>query len=178
MTAKDLQNQQQVAIKFERTPVAAGTGNDFEFSDEYEYYRRLKHLDFIPALHRCEEGNNGMRILVFELVGPSLTDLVGFLARVSGTAHPERLSMKTVCILADQMIKKLRTIHRRRVVHRDIKPGNIAIGLGKAQNKFYLLDFGAAVPLDDRTKRHLDPAGDLKLTTWKYASASAHEGFG
>lgn len=56
-------------------------------------------------------------ILVMDLLGPSLEDLFNFCSR--------RFTMKTVLMLADQMVGRIEFIHNKSFIHRDIKPGMI-----------------------------------------------------
>ena len=45
-------------------------------------------------------------------------------------------------MLADQMITRLEYIHKKYILHRDIKPDNFTIGRGKQSHIIYLIDFG------------------------------------
>lgn len=53
--------------------------------------------------------------------------------------------MRTVLLLAEQMISALEYIHNRGIVHRDLKPANFCIGYGAYKNQIFLVDFGLAI---------------------------------
>ncbi len=42
------------------------------------------------------------------------------------------------------MLSRIEFIHSRYFLHRDIKPDNFIIGLGKRQHLIYVIDFGLA----------------------------------
>jgi serine/threonine protein kinase len=60
-----------------------------------------------------------------------------------------KFSLKTTLMLADQLIQRIEYIHSRLYLHRDIKPDNFIMGLGKRQHYVYTVDFGL-------TKRYRD----------------------
>lgn len=65
----------------------------------------------IPAIKWC--GSEGdYNVMVMELLGPSLEDLFNFCSR--------RFSLKTVLLLADQLITRIEDIHYRNFIHRYI----------------------------------------------------------
>jgi len=54
----------------------------------------------------------------------------------------KKFSLKTVLMLADQMISALEALHSAGFIHRDIKPDNLLMGQGRKENQLYLIDFG------------------------------------
>ena len=109
-------------------------------------------------------------VLVMDLLGPSLEDLFNFCSR--------RFTMKTVLMLADQMIGRIEFVHNKNFIHRDIKPDNFLMGIGRHCNKLFLIDFGLAKKYrDSRTRAHIPYREDKNLTgTARYASINAHLG--
>ena len=89
-----------------------------------------------------------------------------------------RFTMKTVLMLADQMIGRIEYVHNKNFIHRDIKPDNFLMGIGRHCNKIFLIDFGLAKKYrDNRTRQHIPYREDKNLTgTARYASINAHLG--
>ena len=81
-------------------------------------------------------------------------------------------------MLADQMLSRIEFIHSRYFLHRDIKPDNFIIGLGKRQHLIYVIDFGLAKRYRDaRSGEHIPYREGKSLTgTARYASLDTHLG--
>ena len=59
-------------------------------------------------------------------------------------------------MLADQMIGRIEFIHNKNFIHRDIKPDNFLMGIGRHCNKLFLIDYGLAKKFrDNRTRQHI-----------------------
>ena len=108
--------------------------------------------------------------MVFDLLGPSLENLFNFCGR--------RFSLKTVLMLADQLLQRLEFIHSKAVIHRDIKPENFLMGTGRSGNQVYVTDLGLATERRELQMK-TDPAGAAKrhlIGTARFASINGHLG--
>jgi len=109
-------------------------------------------------------------VMVMDLLGASLEDLFNFCSR--------RFTMKTVLMLADQMIDRIEYVHSKNFIHRHIKPDNMGMGTGKHSNTLFLVDFRLAKKYrDTKTRQHIPYREEQNLVgTARYASINAHLG--
>jgi serine/threonine protein kinase len=136
---------------------------------ESKIYRYLQGGIGIPNIYWYGvEGD--FNVMVIDLLGPSLEDLMNLCNR--------RFSLKTVLMLADQMITRVEYIHAKNFLHRDIKPDNFLMGLNRKTTQVYIIDFGLTKKYRDaKTQQHIAYREGKSLTgTARYTSINTHLG--
>jgi serine/threonine-protein kinase len=135
--AEDTRLRRTVALKFlHREAVEDGESRD-RFLREAEAAASLDHPN-ICTVHGIEEAEGHLFIVMAFCEGSSLKDRI----------RERPLPLAEALDIAIQAAEGLRVAHEKGVVHRDLKPGNLAL-TGKGQVK--VVDFGLA-QLSGRTK--------------------------
>ncbi|KAL2728383.1 casein kinase I isoform alpha-like isoform X1 [Vespula maculifrons] len=160
----NIANGEEVAVKLENV-----RARHPQLLYESKLYKILHGGIGIPHI-RWYGTEREYNVLVMDLLGPSLEDLFTFCSR--------RFTIKTVLMLADQMIGRIEFVHCKHFIHRDIKPDNFLMGIGRHCNKLFLIDFGLAKKYrDSQSRMHIVYREDKNLTgTARYASINAHLG--
>ena len=165
---ENLISGEEVAIKLE--PVKT---RHPQLAYEYRLYRVLGQKGGGVGIPNVKWfGKEGdYNVLILDLLGPSLEELFTFCNR--------KFSLKTVIMLADQLIHRLEYVHSRNYIHRDIKPDNFLVGKNE-QNAhiIHVIDFGLAKRYRDaKTHQHIAYSEHKNLTgTARYASINTHLG--
>ena len=122
-----------------------------------------------PKFYSFQEETD-LSIILMELYGKSLSTLFH--------ENSHSFSLKTVLIIAIQLLNSLEYLHNRSIVHRDIKPENIVIGLGSNYNQFILVDYGLSLFYRDVNTHEIDPMVQQStfIGTSRYASINTHLG--
>ncbi|VUZ51110.1 unnamed protein product [Hymenolepis diminuta] len=161
---RNIKTDEEVAIKVESSQIKHP-----QLFYEAKLYKILSGGDGIPRVRYFERASD-YSFLVMDLLGPSLQDLYMYCSK--------HFSLKTVLMLAFQMIFRVEYIHSRSFLHRDIKPDNFLMGVGRNSYKVYMVDLGLAKKYQcPRTKEHISYRDGKNLTgTARYASINTHIG--
>lgn len=112
------------------------------FLIEAKHLQDLKHFDSIVTIFDCFEENNTAYIIMEYIEGPTLYQYV----KENGTfLFSEFLDLLT------PLMQSLISIHKTGLIHRDISPDNLILGM---DNQLHLIDFGAASKKDLHSKKN------------------------
>lgn len=107
----------------------------------------------------------GFNFLAIELLGPSLQKLFN-------DCH-KKFDIDTICKIGVQIVDRLENLHDLGIIHCDLKPDNMAVGLNDS-SKLFLIDFGLAMTLQNLNV-------PLRLNSTRgslmYCAIGAHEGY-
>ena len=166
----DTTTSTDVAIKIEKRKQRSKRRH---LTNEGEIYAKLRAKNFIFApniLYYGEEeelGREEVQILVMEKLGASLLDV-----------YKERgcFSVVDVRKLAVQLISCLQSLHELNIVHSDVKPSNILMGVGEESDSVRLVDFGLSASYwDESSDSHCGLKYDCPIKgTLMYMSINSH----
>ncbi|XP_054287372.1 casein kinase I isoform X2 [Macrosteles quadrilineatus] len=178
---KNLYNNEHVAIKMEPMKSKAP-----QLHLEYRFYKLLgthvgrsggnRSANFPEGMAAVytygKTSDNQYNALVLELLGPSLEDLFNVCKRT--------FSLKTILMIAIQLLHRIEYVHGRHLIYRDVKPENFLIGRTstKKDRIIHIIDFGLAKEyIDLETNKHIPYREHKSLTgTARYMSINTHLG--
>lgn len=109
--------------------------------------------------------------LPISLMGPNLFQFKKF--------YDKPFDKKTIINIALNLVRQLEYISSKNVLHHDIKPENVAVGVIK-KSKFkskelYLIDFGLSIYMDENYKEQKLISSHWRSGTTKYMSVNTHK---
>lgn len=156
---QNIRTNEYVAIKVE--PIQNGTKL---LKNESKIYTYLGVCKGIPTVKWFGKDTLNYYMAI-NLLGESL----------EGLKHRyNRFSLKITLQIGISIIKLLKIIHDKGLVHRDIKPDNFLFGLDANKNKLYIIDFGFC-KLYKTDEQHIALRKTNNLVgSLSYASLNAH----
>jgi serine/threonine protein kinase len=167
--AKHKHTNQEVALKI---PIKTDDKNGEEsLLDEAKVYNALNKDRSdncgIANIKIVKNKELDKKIIIMDLLGPSLERML---------KERKKFRLKTIILLAIQMIDIIRYIHDKGYIHRDIKPDNFVLDTTNGQ-KLYCIDFGLAKKYIKNNGDHISFKRTNKFCgTARYASIAAHKG--
>jgi serine/threonine protein kinase len=166
LKGEHIRTREQVAIKMERT-----SEQSFMLKNESKIYLLLNKEDQpcgFPNL-RWFGKDEQFFYMVMDLLGESLVKSDSNV----GASFPLNVVMK----IGAQIIDRIRVVHEKGLIHRDVKPENFLFGLGRKSQTVHLIDFGFCKSYLDVEGAHVSMmSGKTMIGTPNFASVNVHNG--
>lgn len=176
--SKDITDSDKlVAIKLEKQKNPEPQYKILKFESDIYNYLNMSKITGIPKIYwHGYEGD--YYVLVMQALGADLEKLLKKSKFVQYNLNKKKVncfSIKTCCLIAQDIIKTIMQIHKLGFIHRDIKPENFLIGLNN--NQIHLIDFGLCKLYVDKNHNHIKYKENNKLIgTIRYCSINSHNG--
>uniref|UniRef100_A0A5S6R4F5 Protein kinase domain-containing protein n=1 Tax=Trichuris muris TaxID=70415 RepID=A0A5S6R4F5_TRIMR len=133
--ASETRTDRQLAIKVGKRRMEGARCSDIEW--EAYVLRYQEGNVHCPKMYGFQAGDKNVEYIIMDLLGQSLS----MIHKRHGYAP---LETGKAANIGNQCIEALRSLHATGFIHRDIKPGNVALGLNDRSNVIHIIDFGLA----------------------------------
>ena len=149
--------------------IESNSNNIPQLNNEYKILKKLENIEGIPKVYLLHKKNNSETIMIYDLLGPNLEDILQFTIK-------KKFTLKTCFMIFIEILNRLKNIHNIGYIHRDLKPENFLIDLHVRDNTIYLIDFGLSKKyIDFNTKSHIPFKKEKPIVgTIKYISINTH----
>ncbi|KAJ3437561.1 casein kinase i-like protein [Anaeramoeba flamelloides] len=151
------------AVKFETE------SQEGQLNYEYKLYQIFKGQPGFPNVYHF--GLRGFdHFMIMDYLGPNLESLFKYCDR--------KFSLKTVLMIADQVLCLIEKVHSKSFVYRDIKPENFVIGRKNQKNQIFIIDFGLSKLYRNFWTQKLNKYRNNRelVGTVRYSSINTHLG--
>lgn len=161
--AERLGTTKRYAVKLEKRKAKSGKlrreAQIYKLLGDSEGFARLKWIG-------TENDYDG---LVMDLLGKNLEEIFKESTR--------RFTLKTVLMIAYQMLERIEFLHSKGILHRDIKPDNFGISRNNCDDFIYLFDFGLSKKYRRENGEHVQFRDRKTMVgTARYASINSMMG--
>ncbi len=129
----------------------------------------MKNCTGFPTLY-CFCYTEQDKIIVMDYLGANLDTIMNKLPN-------KKFSIKTALMIMIQCLERLKTLHDKGIIHRDMKPENFVIGRKNKERTIYLIDFGLSKKYLNDNNIHISMKKDRNIIgTVRYISMNMHQG--
>ena len=158
---ENIRTRELVAIKVE--PIE----KDIKLlKNESIIYQYLTNVHGIPSVKWFGKDTTNY-YMVLNLLGPSLQTIKN--------NQLNSFSLKLVLQIGIKVVLLLKTIHEKKLVHRDVKPDNFLFGLNNENNDIYIIDFGFCKTFMDGDCHIEETKTSNIIGSITYASINSHK---
>ena len=129
----------------------------------------MKNCDGFPTCYSfCYTEQD--KVIIMDYLGANLDTIMNKLPN-------KKFSIKTSLMIMIQCLERLRNLHDKGIIHRDMKPENFVIGRKNKERTIYLIDFGLSKKYINENNMHISMKKDRNIIgTVRYISMNTHQG--
>lgn len=145
---------------------------DPQLNNEYKILCLMKGCIGFPVCYKLlNPSQKKDTILIMERLGANLETIKEKLPN-------KKFSMKSTLMIILQCLDRLKDIHDKGIIHRDMKPENFVIGFKNKEKEklIHLIDFGLSKQINDKKNNSSVKNEKTVLGTVRYISLNSHTG--